>query len=627
MEGPVIFPKQDFEPDLLIRPALCRSEGPYGYLLRLAEANSMRASELKELSGGFNLAWLVRNRLLQDETEQHALHDHASWIEYLLREKKEIWNHRNARYCPLCLASESYWRAAWELSFYDACSDHGVWLIDQCSTCNGLIQWGRDHTLRCQCGADLRHTTATAAPTSVVRLAMSLEGRVLKRLVPSDLSPLAGLNIEDIQRLVRYLGCHMSLASGTKPLKTLSASSMQTSWPVSSLAAEILAQWPNAFYACWSRLQDHGTQEKAGLSAVLKQAYYYLYNGLSDEKFDPIRVAFETWVLEEWKGGISKRNRRLEEKVLRHAKWISVREAARELGVSASRLKNLVNDGYIEGKEFVSESERHFLMVRRDQLRQITRVLDDEITMDAAMTILGLGKLRTRKIFQHIFPSASRVSNQASWRVSKQEVDAIIASAGKLPLVSEPKTYQVPLAKVLKGWRWETEAIALLIEAVKTKQLMPVSQLNTGNGLSGWIFDSAELRTWHAGLACASREWLTIAEVAGLLNIHEESAYWLARNKYLACKNVGSKKRHFYQISPEAVEEVKKRIVFATELAHTLGHTPRKVITALAERGIRPLQPRDTVAQCRQRVYWRNEKIEKFVVDSRGDGTSELSLA
>lgn len=622
----IVIPKQAFEPDLLIRPAYCRNEGPHGYLVRLAEANSMMVSELKKLGGGFDMSWLTRNRLVLDESEQSELYAHTAWIECLLREKKEIWNHQHARYCPLCLANEPIWRAGWELFFHDACAHHGVWLIDQCATCNQSVRWAREQMLYCQCGSDLRHAKPTAAPESVVRLASIIESRVLKLPGVQIPSPLIELDIEHIQRLVRYLGCHMNLMAGLKPLKLLNASSMQASWPVTSLAAEILAQWPSAFYVCWSRLQETSSTQKAGLSGVFKQAYYYLYNNLCDEKYDPVRVAFETWVLEEWQGGVSKRNRRLEKEVLRNAKWISVREAALEISASVSRVRNLVRDGYIEGKEFVSDSGRHFLMVRRDQLHHIGRVLEDEITMDAAMTILGIGKLRMREILQRLFPSASRVSGQASWRVSKQEVDAIMGAAGKLPRVSEPKTYQVSLGHVLRGWRWETETIALLIEAVKAGELMPVAKLTRGEGITDWVFDSTELRAWHADLACNKRDWLTIAEVAKQLNIHEEAAYWLARNRYLKCENVGPAKKRFYQVTPEAVEDLNKRVVFATELANKLGCSPRKVVETLAERRISPLQPRDTLAQCRQRVYLRTKKIEKFLIETGGLNSSDLVL-
>lgn len=615
-----------FEPDLLIRPVLHRSEGPYGYLLRLAEANGMSTRMLHKLGGGFDMAWLARNRLVPDQYQQPELYQHAAWIGYLLREKKEIWNHRHARYCPLCLSDEPVWKTGWELIFHDACSQHGTWLIDHCSDCNSPIGWARDHLLSCQCGADLRHAVATLAPTSVVQLALAIERRVLKQPVLAEPAPLIGLEIEHIQRLVRYLGFRMNPMAGLKSVKMLNAYSMQTSWPVSSLAAEILAQWPNAFYVCWSRLQSFSSHEKAGLSAVLKQAYYYLYKRLDDEKFDPIRVAFEMWVLEEWQGGISRRNRRLKEKVLSAAKWISARQAAYELSVSVSRLKSLVSDGYIEGKEFVSERGRHFLMVRRDRLDQIASVVEDEITLDAAMTMLGIGKLRTRAILLRILPSSSRVSEHAAWRVSKQEVNAIMAAAGRLPIVREPKTYQVPLARVLKAWRWETEAVALLIEAVKEKKLMPVSRLSGESGITGWIFDSGELRNWHAELSSPSREWLTIAEVAKLLYIHEESAYWLARNRYLECEDVGVKKRHVYQVSPKAIEDMKSRVVFATELARILGQGSGKIIKMLSVRGIRQLRPRNTASHCRQAVYPRCEEIELLLNEVAGTRPAKLVL-
>jgi len=192
--------------------------------------------------------------------------------------------------------------------FHDACPHHGVWLVDQCTSCGQPVSWRREHVLRCTCGADLRQEIAEPAPESMVRLARQLEAKLLGRNVADDLPVLAGLTLEQTQRLVRYLGGYMNPVADAKPLKLRNAASLQASWPVTSLAAEILDQWPHAFHDSWSRMQDRVEGDKVNLKGAFRRAHFYLYKGLWESAFSPARESFELWLSEHWKGGLSKRN-------------------------------------------------------------------------------------------------------------------------------------------------------------------------------------------------------------------------------------------------------------------------------------------------------------------------------
>lgn len=598
-------------PELLLRPSPNRTEGPQGYLLRLAEANCMTLHELKQLGADFELGWLTRNRLLPDEALDPDLHARISRISTLHRDTPRIWNQRQARYCPLCLCEEPTWRVGWEMLFYEACPQHHTWLVDQCSSCLQPIHWRRDNLLRCQCGSDLRLESPGQAPENLCHLVRIMEARLAGNEIADGFPILAGLNLEQIQRLVRYLGGYMDPVSGPKPLKLRNASSLQASWPVSSLAAEILAQWPASFHECWSRMQGNAAGDKIGLKGLFKQAHYYLYKGLKESAFLPVREAFELWLAHHWKGGLSKRNRNLPEQLLADAQWIPAKVATDRLRISTKRLRGLIRDGYLEGQESLSATGRKFVVVRRDQLERIDTQLINEMTMSEAMEALGIGKVRMRRLLKLLFPTARRINNQAAmpWCVPRSEVDALFSVGDHLPAISTPDEGQVSFEHILRYWAWTTDSVVALVEAVRGGSFQPVAMLDAGRGITRWVFEKARIRAWYASLSDGRENWLTIVEVAKILRVHQQTAYWLARNEYLVSEKLGPGKGLGSRVRREELARFKKHFVFGTELATEFGCTSRRVMVTLAANGIPPLQNRFSTELCRQRVYVRNDDV------------------
>lgn len=140
---------------LLVRPHPFKHEGPKGYLLRLAEANWMPLRELQNIGLMYEYQTLQNEGLMPLKEVYPELHDSVEHCSSLLYRKTRVFNHKTPRYCPECLNEDAFWRAEWELFFYDACAEHGTWLIDQCSSCGNKLSWDRDSIVRCKCGAVL----------------------------------------------------------------------------------------------------------------------------------------------------------------------------------------------------------------------------------------------------------------------------------------------------------------------------------------------------------------------------------------------------------------------------------------------------------------------------------------
>lgn len=615
-------------PSLLIRPAPKYLEGPQGYLLRLAETNCLKSSELKKLDPTFDLQWLTAHYLLAEVPAD------SNWYRYLESvvesKRKLIWNDKFRRFCPLCLEEQPVWQIGWELLFHDVCPRHGVWLIDQCSSCGHWIKPNRDNLAKCQCRADLRNEIARAAPENSRRLSGLLVEKLLG-LTPEEPYPevFQSLDVEKLQRLVRFLGTHLDPAAGRRPLKIHSVGKMQVSWPVTSQAAEILFCWPAAFHHVLDQMQGSESGEKKSFVRLFRQTYQYLYKSLQDSSFQPVRTAFEDWVGESWKGTVAKRNHRMPNRVIGNPAWISGSVAAADFGISISRLRHLVQTGQVEGEETVSRSGRRFLMVKRQAGLSVSEWLATTMNRRAVMESLCLGKRRTYKLLQHLFPTAIHANDNPHmpWCIPREEVEALVSIGEDLQVCDRIEFQQVTLGHLLRYWNWEVGEIAGLIQEVQAGRLKPLAILKSFGGISGWVFNMDYLRDWRSSRNQYLAEWLTVEESASMLKTRPEVVRWLVDNGYLEAKKIPILRRRGNRIYREELEKFKDRYVFSVDIAKQLGMKSQDLKVLLGCHGIHPLGA-DAGKQCRQLIYRQSQRLVEVIQSTQqlriNDGISNV---
>lgn len=615
-------------PDFLIRPHPSRMEGPQGYLMRLAEANYLRLNDIRQMGGRYEMSWLEKQMLLPRDGLYPQLIEHINRVSTLWTSTPRIWNTRYPRFCPKCLTEHGVWHASWEIMFHDACSRHQTWLVDKCSSCHQAIQWSREFVFRCQCGADLRNEKASEAPQSVVGIARVLEASLTGGPDIECPEPLAGLALEQIQRLVRYLGGYMDAAKGPKPLKLKNAGQLDVSWPVVTLAAEIIAHWPALYHQCWSQMHDEKVTEKTGLNGTFKQAYYHLYKGLKEAQFEPVRKEFELWLSEHWKGGVSLRNRRLSELLIDRVQWIPAKIAAEKLKTSLKRVKDLIKEGHIDGQRSISTTGRTFFMVRRDQLDAIDDHLINQMTLTEAMSALGLGKVRMRRVVRVLLPGARRMSNAPSlpWCVPRDQVEAILDLGRHAEVVHIPEENQVSMGHALRYWSWNAEDVLNLVEAVKRGVLSIEGQLSDTRGVSGWLFSEGKLKSWRARHQDANSFWLSIPKLAKLLGIKQQMAYWLIAHNIIPTVRQDAKSgRAQAMVRKEEVAIFQQKYVFATEIARVLETSPNHAIKLLAKGGIKTVYGYGD-SDSPQKLFRRCESLNELVSELLSGRPAPLPL-
>lgn len=597
-------------PSLLVRPYPFRPEGPKGYLLRLAEKNWFHPRELPHLGLTYDSQIMKVHGLLPDVVMDPDLHQVVDTVSDLLQNQPRVWNHRHGRYCPVCLTEDAYWRAGWELLFHDACPEHKVWLVDKCSSCGENLSWSRDSLLRCQCGSDLRTEQVRNCPDNVAYLSEVLA----QKLQPKQHTypvPLQKTNLEQTQRLVRYLGTYMNPVSGRNPLKIQQAGSMNASWIVTSLAAEILMDWPKAFHQSLETIQSDVAPEKSRqISSVFGRAYHYLYRGLVGAAFNPVRQDFETWLSYSWRGGLAKRNRRLGLLLLDKAVWIPGNLARETLGISHQRLLHIIREGVIEGERYVSQAGREFVMVRRDQLDLAKANLNGLMDMKAAGEALGINKARMRQILQMLFPGAKKTGTSVSmpWSVPRTEIQALLELSVRLPRVSIPDEGCVSLNHVLRYWAWTADEIVSLIDAVRYSEISPLNFLEGGVGINGWVFPENMLKAWRERSIQGYGTWLTVPQMAKILSIKEQVAYDLVNNHFINGEKLHKQPRGGIRVYRPEIEKFQETYIFCTEISQRLGVSSAKARSILKDYNILPAAG-PGIDGSRQILYRRNDVL------------------
>lgn len=597
---------------LLIRPVLQRFEGPRGYLLRLAEANFLKPADLALMGVTLDMESLQHWGLLPNPDLDPELYQYVQLLTQTWQTQPKIWNMQASRFCPLCLQEEPVWQAGWELYFHDACPVHGVWLVDKCSSCGQTVRWDREAVMRCQCGADLRQESAAECGPQVVQLARTLQDALHQRPVEAPV-PLKGMTVEQIQRVIKFFGAHFQPEAGARPLKIYRAGTMASSWSVTTHAAEILADWPLAFHRALDRLESRHVSRS--LKRTLGQTYRYLYTVLAAPIYDQIRYAFEEWLVQNWKGGFAKRNRRFAESAMRYAAWIPAKIAADMMGLTTKRIKFLVRSGLLEGQMNFDLSGRGFLSVRRSGLEEAEKYLQGGVTLKMAANMLGFTRRRFREILLLLFPYASRSKGPRSlspWYIPLADIEAILAIRQDLPVVFIVDETDVSIANLMRFFQWTEAELVALIRETLDGTIKAVAVQDGLAGVTAIVYRDAEVRLWRDRHKQGQGNWLTARQVCQILKINLEALFDFIHLGFIESTMLpNSLPGGGHRIARAEVERFQKEFVTSTEVARTLDCSPNTVNAALKKANIQPVSG-PKVDSGLQALYAR-EAVEAFL--------------
>lgn len=593
---------------LLFTPQLNAGDGPRAFLRRVGDENGLALRWLECAGVRFERGSLAQ---LGYDLASGEVAEYVDRVARSLTAFPGAWLRKLSRYCPACLKSGGRWRADWELRFADACAIHGVWLVDRCD-CGNRLDWARPHISICRCGRPIANAIPAPCPDAVVALTKSVVDAALGHQGRKAHLPLTGLDLNGVQRVILLLGHRASQGTLPSSRRRLCADAMDVSWNITSLAAEALADWPETFLRM---LENHvhavrWTKDSGGLTTTFGALYRQLYVRKPPE-FDAIRVAFEQYLAEHWRGALGRRNTRLSSGTLERAAWKPLAQVARQLHVApVVALRELKRSGALLAHR-KSRSGRSYTVASRIELTAVEAMPKGRLTLAEAAKELGLPKRRLRDLAKaQILPANRTGGFTSSWSLHGADLARILTIVSEAPLARHQPADTVRIGHILRYWACSDDLARDLISALIEGRLQVLGRVESHVGFSSLLVNAQQMRTFrNEFVAHRLAERVAVPEAAQQLGVKQEVAYHLIRRGLLAASMAGlGASRRQSVVVPAAVETFRARYALARDLAKSYGRSPKALIADLRERGVTPIAGPD-VDGCRQVIFLQNDVL------------------
>lgn len=628
------MPLNDMEVRLPIHPEPTLQEGPVHYKIRLAEENGLTPDDVERLG----VRYFSGAAQVPSPPTDHVRHISRRSIGVLSQDVPDIWLGRLARVCPACLSDgRSEQSAGWELQYSESCVVHGLWLIDRC-TCGARLLASRQTLDRCDnCGAQLSSVKTAPAPDRVVELSKLLlsaaSGVLVEPSTPSGgvlLSPIAELDSVALNGLARVFGGSGDPTIPPPRKWTERSDRLEYSWTATSLAAEVLCNWPEGLFRVldWARRfhEDSRTyQLQRTFGPLFRKIEWLLY----EPKFDFVRDEIRTYLARHWRASRT-RSPRLACIPYLDMQWISAQEAQRELGTSRAMLEEHIRRGELTADRRYTLTGRERLMINHQSVRVLKSQSEAcSLNLQAAAWKLGLSRQRLRRLLPLVLPEACR-SVGSGWRIPTTSLDRLLESARDAETTLSPSANQTTVAAALKTGQLSDEALAhILTRATSTPELKPRAVLASGRGVTAWVLDATQLGTLLAANSAARASippgYCTLMSLAERWAVKQEVIYFLERADGIHADRCPHSDYRGKVVSDAEVFRFEASYVMGRVLAEELACSPKSLTQSLARRGIEPAYgPADG---CRQAFYLRGSELDQAleVLRHRRRATSRIA--
>ncbi len=604
---------------LLVRPQYNVGEGPNGYVLKLASINGYTMSDLKKL--GLSFAALPGRGLCTSAGLE--LHRSVRSLAWRLAMAKV---HDYRRYCPICLAEGRLAGIECEMAFCNACPVHGVRLRSCCEACKLPTSWMRGRSVKCGCGSDLRsHSTDQASAAEVsVSLALSsaaADGR-------SSIGAFKNLSLVQWFALLDFFALCYADDFGRRSTgnASLFASDPLEGDQGGADAAVVLADWPKTFLDRVENLRAVADAEQSSrITKAFGPLYRRIYVNLKDDVFGPIRSEFESYIATHWWSGLSTRNSRIgsrRQNGLRvESQWLTIAEVRRELHLSHSAVRTLIEHGVLEGR-LDSIGQRAFAYASRTSVARYTGDRANVLSAHDAAAILCCSRERAQEIATALADEAGMEitsSKQPCNSFSRPLLNRLLEIIESLPVLDHLEADQISFDTLLRGSRLASNEVGLLFWKILSGEIKAIGRHQTARqkvreafqdhpvnekrmahgGLAGLIFHKPDIEAIHQRRQALTE--LSIQEVASRLSVKESVAYHLVKRGLLSYKK--SVERFPRKLVDEVtLQRFQRDYVLAPAAAHTYGISSIALRRHLARAGVHPVCASDTDG-CRLLIF------------------------
>lgn len=515
------------------------------------------------------------------------------------------------RICPACLKDSPHHHMSWELATVALCIDHATQLIDACPKCGTALSWNRSHLCQCHhCGYDLRQAKPEPAQVNALRLTRQMLAAAHLSEGRNDGFPpeLADLPLTTLVRLALLLGTiHLGLPTGTGhwPCVRLSAKKMTE---LLNAAATALSDWPNGFHAMLAERSNKDTPNQGGPDGIWKRLSDALYKDMTSPRLDFVRRALEDYASRHWSGGVlTGRNKRFRADHRRSNRFVSKAEACQKLHVRPDSIDEFLNTGVLKGIVRPS-GQRHSYLIERAGLEES---LQDLLETKEVYQRLNISPKCFRDLVDagYLTPVTISTKPNARIRYRKQDVDDLLAAfMGDIPVVKD-RTGLISMHGVLRRLSFHQLSLTDLVGEVLTATLTPSARAEGGTGLMAALFREEDILAMAQRYKVNRGDSLTIPEAALRIGIKQQVAYQLVREGLWPVIRAWENGRTIHLVNADTVASFKQRYVSASELALTVGTSPRSLVEAMNTHGVKPITG-PGVDDGRQYFFRRSDAVQ-----------------
>lgn len=587
------------------------NEGQWHYLSRLSAESGV---DLRVVNSAAVKSALCAYQTLPLDISDERFGNFAAIAGYF-KNSPELWIRNFVRWCPRCVEDKSgIGSVGWELFFSDACQVHECWLSSTC-VCGARIHKTSLSIDRCgKCYAKFGAVVTAAAPRAIVelsRLLIKKVGSPRSSIKADDPCSPAELSVDDLQRLVSVIGRFGDPKCPPRPTGVSNFALMEESWPITTLAAEVVMDWPGAFGRL---LRWHHDVHEDGSSLRLSQRfgrfYEAIFRQLPGSSFDFVRAQFDQFLQDHWH--VFYRSSRAHFRPTRNEmRWQLARVACLRVEASHSTLREMISRGEIAGEERRTATGRARLMVENKSISEWRKVHIPMVHgLREAAAMLGLKRTRLRKVIHEILPLSWKPVVDR-WRVPVKPIKRLLTVVDS-PIVStfDRKTH-ASIDHALRALRLSDQALIYIVKRViETDGKCAFARMEREVGIAAWIltrdFIAAAEREVCVTLSAEHTRPLTVPELAKRLGVKQEVAYYLVNNGVVSVLPRNDDRCRGRRVRAADVQRFEQDFVSARELALRAGTSPKKVIDKLEREEIRPLQVSGG-GICRQAFFRRAE--------------------
>lgn len=324
-------------------------------------------------------------------------------------------NLRHPKFCPACLAEGRPCEAFWDLAQAAACPVHQAHLISDCPGCGKRLLWSRTQLGRCKCGFDLGTIIVAPVAPALAELMAVLRNRVYQDETLASLPPAMGhLAHLDLRRLCKLIWVMSGVVHQARGGRRAPKARCHYRHHLDAVAAA-LTNWPLGFREFLSTTYDSLLLSAEELPRFPALFSWLLVRLIKNDEGN--RSAFEflerevyLFGAQHWTRASMARDEVSQRLLPEKIRWGTWSEACEATGLHPLTLKKRVASGEIESRR-IKKNSRRAIVIDMDSIRTIKLTQFPAVSMrDAArrigVSIETLKELRANGVIREEYRSA-----------------------------------------------------------------------------------------------------------------------------------------------------------------------------------------------------------------------------